>query len=141
MRLSPRLFWILQTTAALLFSAILIDCAGPEPTPATERYREAAPASPAAANWTHVVNRINQLDEKKASKEEWASAATTAHPIADRRDLGEILAPLKQNENDHRSCQVRYLQSAEAVSYGFEGDHHALVFFDESSKATHVMKW
>jgi hypothetical protein len=56
-------------------------------------------------------------------------------------DLHEQTKGLRVTEAEKEELPAAFKKSSRVIEFGFEGDYHALVFFDEAGKSWKVIKW
>lgn len=91
--------------------------------------------------WASIRERIDSLEARRASRLEWSRAADESRDIT---DLASLRATLVRNElpsAETQRIEALFRSSRRTVEYVFEGDFHALVFFDSADRAMHVVKW
>ena len=91
--------------------------------------------------WASIRERIDSLEARRASHVEWSRAADESRDITDLASLRSTLAPAKLSSAETQRIEALFRSSRRTVEYGFEGDFHALVFFDSADRAMHVVKW
>jgi len=90
--------------------------------------------------WSSIRADIVRLEAKHAPKHEWNEATSESSKITSIQSLLETVPP-DIAENDGSAIADLFSKSSEVVHYGFEGDYHAVVFFDVSKRPIKVLKW
>ncbi len=97
--------------------------------------------NPMLGIWNQIASTIDNLEASKATPDKWAANAEHSEEVHTEQQMSLLIARMAMPA-DERAALVRiYKSSDKVVHYGFEGDFHALVFFDDQSKAQRVVKW
>lgn len=87
--------------------------------------------------WREWATEIEALNRPGTPKEVW-DAKTTPYYIKEIKEAHEVEAILSRFDDltlpEKTYYRKLYRESNIAISYGFEGDFSALVFFDEQMK-------
>lgn len=97
--------------------------------------------NPMPSIWQGIRTDIDALEKSKASPLQWEKQSESVEHILDDRQLSQLTAHLSLVESEQTALQWYRSTAAQTIHYGFEGNHHALVFFDLHNKPSHVLKW
>lgn len=92
------------------------------------------------AIWANIESSIDKLVKTHATPTEWAKAAESSERITEQGQLTEALRNSGLGGEVTRSVLEEWNKQPDATHYGFEADHHALVFFD-SGRSKKVFRW
>jgi hypothetical protein len=93
-------------------------------------------------SWAGVRNEIDTLERTGAPLSKWKAASGSTERVSTILRLHEITKPLKLGSELEKSELDRLFSIApDSYHFGFEGNFHALVFFDPSHQPIKVVKW
>lgn len=78
---------------------------------------------------------------ENAAKSEWKSTAGSSDEIKSRKDLERITEGLVFGEGEWEAILADYDRAASVTHFGFDGNYHALAFFNSSQRPFRVEKW
>lgn len=113
---------------------LLTSCIHKEPTVASD-------LNPMPVIWATIRNEIEVLETKQAAPDQWARKAESSERIFNKEQLTHTVAHLTLPVPEKERLLMYLSSSTQAIHYGFEGNYHALVFFDAQNKPSHVLKW
>jgi hypothetical protein len=76
-----------------------------------------------------------------ASKENWISGSGSHQEIQSLRELDELIQPISFTETERMQMFSDYKKAHSVAHFGFDGNYHALVFFNSSGNPIRVEKW
>lgn len=102
-----------------------------------------APIPNTAPNlWADVRNEIERLERSGAPLSKWKESSESNERVTTILRLHEITESIKfKSEPEKRKFDQLYSSGPETYHFGFEGNFHALVFFDASQNPMEVLKW
>ena len=121
-------------TMSLLMASSLF-AAGCATRPAT-----AVTYNPMPEFWASIAGGIAALKKVNATRTQWTKAADSASPILTVAQLHTAIAATgapadaveRQRQLDH--LESLFHTSRRTIHFGFECDHHAIVFFDSQGR-------
>jgi hypothetical protein len=96
--------------------------------------------NPMPTLWAGITQSIENLEMRHASSIEWTRLAESCDPITSLAELDATLRLAGISIEDRETVRSEWGKTSPVVHYGFESDHHALVFFADDH-ASKVFKW
>ena len=122
----------MKKLSKVLWAFALFSCAGTKPL------LESNPNG-AEEMFASMRSEIDSL--KGASKEKWISASGSHQKIQSPTELQELTRPILFTEDERMQLLNDFNKAHSTMYFGFDGNHHALVFFDPSGAPMRVEKW
>lgn len=98
--------------------------------------------NPMDTAWSGIRDGINKLEDQHANEDGWRKASEPPpEVISSISDLHERTKHLEITVTEREGLPAAFNRSSRVIHFGFEGNFHALVFFDESGKSWKVIKW
>ncbi|HYF36231.1 MAG TPA: hypothetical protein VD994_13135 [Prosthecobacter sp.] len=107
-------------------------------TPREEKVR--MEINPMPQIWAGIVEGILTLERRRAPRPEWRAAAEFEEVVRSRKDLEKVVDGLALDDLTEVEAVALYQRSRLVAHYGFEGNFHALVFFDGRGRALKVLR-
>ena len=100
--------------------------------------------NPMPAIWASIQAQIDELKKGEAAQRQWRKLADNASRISTLEDLHKAIAatgvsadPLER-ERQQKHLENLFHASHRTIHFGFECDHHAIVFFDSVGRQLYV---
>lgn len=128
------------TTLALSFH--LVGCQTPSFIRGFDSSSVAEVPNPMPDIWAAVRNEIDMLERTGAPLLKWKEACGSSEQISTVLRLHEITKPVRlESEQERTELDQLFSSNPDTYHFGFEGNFHALVFFDASHRPIKVVKW
>lgn len=97
--------------------------------------------NPMPAIWDSTRNEIVRLKEAKATASQWKEKAESSEKVVSKKALAQLTHDVDLTDAERASLLKQHQNSAQTVHYGFEGNFHALVFFNSQGSAQNTLLW
>ncbi len=98
--------------------------------------------NPMDAAWSRIREGISKLENEHAPEIEWRKASEPqSSVVASVSDLQDQTKSLEITDSERELLRAAFKRSSRVIHFGFEGNFHALVFFDAAGKSWKVTKW
>lgn len=91
--------------------------------------------------WAGTVAGIEDLQLRRATIPEWEASAADSKVVGSIGELKEVLARVPLAEREMSGLVAEFAAAVKVLHFGFEGNFHALVYFDQSGRAYRTVKW
>lgn len=91
--------------------------------------------------WAGIRSKIDDLETLRAPASTWSQVADEETPVVSDKQLTGILQLASFSQPEVLAAQSTFNRCAKTVLFGFEGNYHALVFFQSAGVAHSVIKW
>ena len=127
--------WIpIHVCMALIVSLLCMGCR-------TSVERRQYEFDPMPGIWAETVAGIDDLQLRGATIPEWRASAADSEVIGSIGELKEVLASVPLADGEWIGLVADFNAAAKVLHFGFEGNFHALVYFDQNGRAYRTLKW
>ncbi len=76
-----------------------------------------------------------------ASKDKWISGSGSHEEIKSLKELQELIQPISFTDSERMQLMTDFGRAHSTTHFGFDGNYHALVFFNSSGIPIREEKW